>query len=392
MKSVLAKIFFGLPFVVYGVLALSFFLFQLEFTQTFWTKVFLFTLFFGWILVLASAIISIVFRFKDKEKRGVFFFGSIINCAVSVFWGGFMLRILFLSPFAAPIKPKPVYDLTWHLLDDSLSGNKFEFTFEDYKDFSVARNVTAGKTKKVRLPDDYFQFVKSRSDSDGNAFVFLPETRFELYWNSKTYEYEKKDTYEIIVYKKPVITEDDEKFSMQDVPKDSDFALCYWDKDRGKFVYVDSSDGVFWKKDSSDDLLLDGKKDYPDSDEQFNLFMSVKSCVREGERHAITISYDREKRFLPVKNYRTYVQNATYSQNGREIKTLNLELDGTNWIKTQFTDKRTGKPLANKKVVIYVIFEGDNTNRKIYTESDDDGYVCVENIPDGAECYIDFLE
>ena len=93
-----------------------------------------------------------------------------------------------------------------------------------------------------------------------------------------------------------------------------------------------------------------------------------------------------------MKNYRTYVQNATYSQNGREIKTLNLELDGTNWIKTQFTDKRTGKPLANKKVVIYVIFEGDNTNRKIYTESDDDGYVCVENIPDGAECYIDFLE
>lgn len=48
--------------------------------------------------------------------------------------------------------------------------------------------------------------------------------------------------------------------------------------------------------------------------------------------------------------------------------------------------------IFGKERELEVFSVGDSTDRKIYTESDDDGYVCVENIPDGAECFIDFLE
>jgi len=43
-----------------------------------------------------------------------------------------------------------------------------------------------------------------------------------------------------------------------------------------------------------------------------------------------------------------------------EIKTLNLELNGTNWIKTHYISKKTGKPVANTSATIYVIFEDED--------------------------------
>lgn len=203
---------------------------------------------------------------------------------------------------------------------------------------------------------------------------------FFINWREDLDKYEKRDSYEIIVYKKPEITEDEEKFVMENVPRDADFELCYWDKDLRKFVQIESSDGVFYKKDKSEELLLDSEKEYPDSDEQFNLFMSVKSAVYADETYLITLSYERDKSFLPVKNWRTY------EQNGREIRTLNLELNGTQWIKTQYVDK-TGEPIANVEAEIFV-FGDDIKDGIIHAQTDEDGYLWVENIPDGVECYV----
>ena len=73
------------------------------------------------------------------------------------------------------------------------------------------------------------------------------------------------------------------------------------------------------------------------------------------------------------------------------LELRNIELNGTNWMKTQFRDSRTGNPIANRKFIIYVIMgEKDSDIGEIITRSDADGWVYVKNIPDGA-CYGDFF-
>lgn len=80
------------------------------------------------------------------------------------------------------------------------------------------------------------------------------------------------------------------------------------------------------------------------------------------------------------------------SEEAKESEILelkNIELNGTNWIKTRFTDKETKKPLANRKFVIYVIFE-DESEGEIVARTDENGWLYVRNLPKG-ECYADIL-
>ena len=343
--------------------------------------VFMYTLIFGGFILLAFAVVGVVFSLLARRERlaKTCLFVSVFNllvCGMILHW------IVGISNAWSYPRPKPVYNLTWHLLDDSLQGEKIILTCKNkYAEPPVEKkkNVVAGKTKKIRLPDEDFEDVEGVSKSDENVRVFVPYGFF-INWREDLDKYEKRDSYEIIVYKKPEITEDEEKFVMENVPRDTDFELCYWDKDARRFVHIASSDGVFYKKDRSEELLLDSEKEYPDSDERFNLFMSVKSAVYADETYLITLSYERDKSFLPVKNWRTY------EQNGREIKTLNLELNGTQWIKTQYVDK-TGEPIANVEAEIFV-FGDDIKDGIIHAKTDEDGYLWVENIPDGVECYV----
>ena len=55
------------------------------------------------------------------------------------------------------------------------------------------------------------------------------------------------------------------------------------------------------------------------------------------------------------------------------------QLDVMGWIKTQYVDKKTGKPLANKKYIIYLL-NGNSINGV----SDDDGNIELENLKQGA--------
>lgn len=405
MKHKLAKIILALQIAVYAIGVAAFLLGRLDgihyvfeggqvvesdsaFLKTLGhigdtaNAVFMYTLIFGWIAVLPLSIAGIVLSFFSKSWKGLT--PSLVNAGISIVW--VLIFISIYSSFPFEPRPKPVYNLTWHLLDDSLQGEKIILNCKTkYAEPPVEKkkNVVAGKTKKIRLPDEDFEDVAGVSKSDENVRAFVPYGFFVMY-DGKNDKYIKQDSYEIIVYKKPFITEDEEKFVMENVPRDAVFELCYWDKDLRKFVQIESSDGVFYKKDRSEELLLDSEKEYPDSDEQFNLFMSVKSALYADRTHVITLSYERDKQYLPVKNWRTY------EQNGRKIKTLNLELNGTNWIKTQYISKKTGKPIANTAATIYVIFEDEerkNEESVIETQTDSEGYLWVENIPDGVELY-----
>ena len=351
--------------------------------------VFMYTVIFGGFILLAFAVVGVVFSLLARRERlaKTCLFVSLFNllvCVMILHW------IVGISNAWSYPRPKPVYNITWHLLDDSIQGEKIiltltadDFSTSEPQKIEKKKNVVAGKTKKIRIPDEDFEKVEGVSKSDENVRAFVPYGFFVMF-DEKKDKYVKQDSYEIIVYKKPSITEDKEKFVMDSLPHDADFELCYWDKDARQFVHIASSDGVFYKKDKSEELLLNSEKEYPDSDEQFNLFMRVKSALYADETYIITLSYGRDKSFLPVKNWRTY------QQNGREIRTLNLELNGTQWIKTRYIDKKTGGPIANASAKIYVIFEDEerkNEEAAIETQTDEDGWLWVEHIPDGVELY-----
>ena len=93
MKARLAKICSLLPFALYGVLLLMrgyLFLFppyDPEFSKE-W-EIFMFFLLFGWIPLLISSVLGVVFSslsLKDGRKKA-YLICSCVNLAVSVAWG-----------------------------------------------------------------------------------------------------------------------------------------------------------------------------------------------------------------------------------------------------------------------------------------------------------------
>ena len=60
------------------------------------------------------------------------------------------------------------------------------------------------------------------------------------------------------------------------------------------------------------------------------------------------------------------------------------QLDVMGWIKTQFKDKKTGKPLANKKYTVYLL-DGST----IKDSTDENGFVDLKELKYG-EYFIDF--
>lgn len=77
----------------------------------------------------------------------------------------------------------------------------------------------------------------------------------------------------------------------------------------------------------------------------------------------------------------------TYEIQHSPLIAKNITLDGTNWIKTQFKNNLTGKPISNRRCIIYVI-QGYETF-EIHTKTDENGWIYVINLPDG-EYYFNF--
>ena len=348
--------------------------------------VFMYTVIFGGFILLAFAALGVAFSLLARRERlaKTCLFVSLFNllvCGMILHW------IIGISNAWSYPRPKPVYNLTWHLLDDSIQGEKITLECKGYDgEKPKVRKVIAGKTKKIRLPDENFEVVEGVC-KDSDTLVFVPYGFF-IRWHEDEDSWSKEDSYEIILYKKPAITEDEEAFRMEGVPRDATFELCYWDKDLHEFVQIESGDGVFYKKDKNNELL-GYDREYPDSREQFTLFMSVQSSVYQDKKHLIALTYERDERFLPEKPVKTL---RTYIQNGREIKTENVALNGSQWIHIQYVDS-SEKPLANKKAYIFVLSDGESIFDSddygiIYAQTDENGWLSVENIPDGVECRI----
>ena len=73
-------------------------------------------------------------------------------------------------------------------------------------------------------------------------------------------------------------------------------------------------------------------------------------------------------------------QNTSTEPTESEIYgTENTQLDGEEWIKTQFFDKAK-KPIANRDFEILLVYD-DETTGVIYGKSDGNGWVYVKNVP-----------
>ncbi|MBQ3670751.1 MAG: hypothetical protein II921_04660 [Treponema sp.] len=117
--------------------------------------VFVVVLIFGWIAVLPLSIAGIVLSFFSKSWKGLT--PSLVNAGISIVW--VMIFISIYSSFPFEPRPKPVYNLTWHLLDDSLQDEKIiltliadDFSTSEPQKIEKKKNVVAGKTKKFACP------------------------------------------------------------------------------------------------------------------------------------------------------------------------------------------------------------------------------------------------
>lgn len=116
MKAKLAKIFSLIPFIVYGILAVTYLIAYLEFIfddapANFWivnllsiigvcsTAVFVTTLFYGWGLVLPCSVAGVVFAFFSENTRWkkICFYSSLLNGIFTVVWAYY--AISFMSVF-----------------------------------------------------------------------------------------------------------------------------------------------------------------------------------------------------------------------------------------------------------------------------------------------------
>ena len=91
---------------------------------------------------------------------------------------------------------------------------------------------------------------------------------------------------------------------------------------------------------------------------------------------------DRKKE-LEEKGY-TLPEYAFTIECDEEKSTESRQLDVMGWIRTKFTDKRTRKPLANKKYTVYLL-DGST----IKDSTDENGFVDLKELKYG-EYFIDF--
>ena len=298
--------------------------------------------------------------------KNVFFYLKVLTVLIS-----------FSSCMSVQNQHKHVYDICWHILDDDCNGKKIILEFSN-REKTFKQTLIIGKTKHITLPAGDWN-VSQENKQTAETCVFLPQGIW-IDMSSDFEKSEKHDVYEIIAYTKPRVSEDECCFRMSMAPKGVSLTLCYFDNERSQFVRLYSHDGIFYKKDMDTELMLDNNTQYPDSRKDFSIFIPVKSSLHEDTYYTITALYKRDANFLP--------QERMYVQGKNTIRTINMELNGTNFIKTRFIDNNTGEPIANRKVTVYV--SSDTIKHgEIYAKTDNEGWLEIQNVPEG-ECFMDF--
>lgn len=186
--------------------------------------------------------------------------------------------------------------IVWNVLDDECLGREIELNFwtpiSSSRVETAKRTVTIGKTKRLRLPQKMY-FTLDDAENPEELCVFVPH---ESCWreNKDTGKWEKSP-HEIVVLAKPSVAEDEECFRINSAVENVRCSLCYFDFALYQFVWIDSRDGVFLKKDKR----VRKEKDLPrPDDDELVLCFFVKSLLYEDESYNVPVTYKRDAEAL----------------------------------------------------------------------------------------------
>ena len=313
------------------------------------------------------------------KKISLCFFAAIGVAALILFSLFPEPSIIFITMLASDIttkkEPSPVYNIVWNVLDDDLVGKKIKIDFDDYET-TFSKTLTIGKTKRIHLPYGSFHESVNEKDSAGKRiFLDMPQG-LSMRWREDLDKNEKEDAYEIIVFKEIELSETDEAFILSSAPKAKSLAIFYYDKEKENRTAItkqNDSGRVFLKSES--------EKTKADVMDDAVLEIKVKSLLPNVEQtYTYKAKYFREMKYL----YGTFIE-----QNARKLRVQGISLNGENSIEAQYVDKE-GNSLAGFEAIIYAFFP-DGTLGTIETETDDDGYVKIDSLPE-AEYRISFGE
>ncbi len=188
------------------------------------------------------------------------------------------------------------HDVAWNILDDKCRGEKIDLNFltpvSSSRVETAKRTVVIGKTKRIRLPQKmYFTLDYAENPEDFCVFVPHESCRQE---NKETGEW-KKSPHEIVVFAKPSVVEDGECFRISSAVENPSCSLCYFDFELCQFVWIDSGDGFFFKKDKHLRHEMDLSHPY---DDEICLYFFVKSLLYEDESYNVPVKYKRDTEFL----------------------------------------------------------------------------------------------
>ena len=62
-----------------------------------------------------------------------------------------------------------------------------------------------------------------------------------------------------------------------------------------------------------------------------------------------------------------------------------VKLDGTNWLKMQFMESGTDKPVENLECIICLVKDDGQTYSKLWAKTDRDGWISLKQIPDNDD-------
>ena len=233
------------------------------------------------------------------------------------------------------------------------------------------KKLTVGKTRKVKLHDSDCVLVTENSKPE-NIGVYIPGV-FGLNWREDLDEYEKSNSYEIIVYTKPVVTECEDYFEISPVIENVPYEIIFYDAEKFSYKEIQSSGGKFYKADA---VLVSDWSRKPQSRDELKLFFTVKSAIPENGDCKIDVTYKRQEEF----RQQVHIYNSD-NPDKPVVKTIGMELNGTNSFNCQFL-RSDGTPVANEELLLY--FCSDEIEyAEIYAVTDKDGWLWLENLPEG---------
>ncbi len=300
-------------------------------------------------------------------------FIALLPFMIAVFPLHIMMGAVYLFKPFLPLFQESL-SITWNIQNKEWRNKKIWLAQKspDLPENSVHyKKLTVGKTRKVKLHDSDCVLVMEKSKPD-NIGVYIPGF-FGLNWREDLDEYEKADSYEIIVYTKPVVTECEVYFEVSPVIEGVPYKIIYYDAEDFNYKEIQNSGGKFYKADA---VLSRGWTYRSKSRDDVKLFFTVKSAIPENGDYEIDLTYERQEEF----RQKVHIYNAD-NPDKPVIKTIGMELNGTESLECRFL-KSDGTPVANEELRLYFVSE-EIQYAEIYTVTDNDGWLRLENLPEG---------